>query len=660
MNNKISKSSAKLMTIVLLGIIVFSHSEYIATNADNVTKTYMVNSSSKKTLSDEEIDKKIAEIISGMSIEQKLAQMMIVSLRSDADNVHTTKLTKAYKNLLKYYDFGGVILFGKSIIDTEQTITLIRDCQSSAMKSAAGVPMFVCIDQEGGYVNRIPFATLGSGNMALGAAGDTALTEEIAEILGQEIRALGFNMNFAPVSDVNNNPANPVIGIRSFSDDPQITGEHVTAFINGLHNSSISSALKHFPGHGNVGKDSHTHLPLSKLTKSELKKCELIPFTEGIKAGTDMIMTAHIQYPNIEKNTYISKKDGKKVYLPATLSHTIITDILRNDLGYDGIIITDSMTMDAIESHFDETDATVMAINAGIDIILDSIEIYRDDDVNTFPKVKKYMQKLTARVKKGDIKEEELDDSVARILKLKYKNGIMTDTLSVSKKKQIKIAKKTIGSAQNREKDWEIASKGITLLKNNDSMLPINGKDGKNTLILIPDDSKQDTVDYSLERLEKERLIDTSKVNILSYNGLTIEDKELLKGIRKADRVLILSQTTKKNDLICSIIKKAHQKKGCPVALLSMNLPYEVAYYEEADAVICAYNAYGSTFDSQKKGPFALNVAAALCAIFGEYSPTGTLPVNIPKIKESTNVTTTYSDELLYKRGFSFNPVSVK
>ena len=190
-------------------------------------------------------------MISEMTTQEKLAQMMIVALRSDLSNEKTaTEIDRDYAEMLTKYDFGGILLFAGNVVDPAQTVTLIRDSQEAAMKSAGGIPMFICVDQEGGSVNRVPFGTTGSGNMALAATGDTSLTEESAKMLGDEIRALGFNMDFAPVSDVNSNPANPIIGVRSFSDDPELVAEHVTAFIKGMDSAKISTALKHFPGHG--------------------------------------------------------------------------------------------------------------------------------------------------------------------------------------------------------------------------------------------------------------------------------------------------------------------------------------------------------------------------------------------------------------------------
>ena len=207
------------------------------------------------------VEEQVNEILAGMSTEQKLAQMMIVTLRSDMSATKcATELDPSYTELLEKYDFGGVILFAGNIVDSEQTITLIRDCQAAAMNSVQGIPMLICVDQEGGRVNRVSFGTAGSGCMSLAAAGDLSLTEECADMLGEEISALGFNMDFAPVADVNSNPNNPIIGTRSFSDDPDKVAEHVTAFLNGLHKNGICTSLKHFPGHGNVGEDSHTQI----------------------------------------------------------------------------------------------------------------------------------------------------------------------------------------------------------------------------------------------------------------------------------------------------------------------------------------------------------------------------------------------------------------
>ena len=591
-----------------------------------------------------EEDPEILKMISEMTTQEKLAQMMIVALRSDLSNEKTaTEIDRDYAEMLTKYDFGGILLFAGNVVDPAQTVTLIRDSQEAAMKSAGGIPMFICVDQEGGSVNRVPFGTTGSGNMALAATGDTSLTEESAKMLGDEIRALGFNMDFAPVSDVNSNPANPIIGVRSFSDDPELVAEHVTAFIKGMDSAKISTALKHFPGHGNVGEDSHTHLPCSDFSLEEIKACDLIPFQAGIDAGSDMIMTAHIQFPKIEKKTYVSIKDGEEITLPATLSRTIITGLLREQMGYNGIVITDAMEMDAIAAHFNPLDAAVMAINADVDILLCPVELYKDGEVNTFPDVDKYMEGLLARVEAGDIREEELDNSVYRILKLKKERD-----LQVPSEQQIAQAADAVGTGANHKREWEIAQAGMTLLKNENGALPLDKE--QSVLILYPAEKRGPSVEYAVSRLEKEGLLDASKVISMCYADLSAENVELQQALAKADKLVVLSQSTVRNEEIVKLIDEAHQS-GKQAVLLCLNLPYDAACYEEADAVLCAYQPYGSAHDEEGNGPFNLNVAVAICTAFNQSVPSGVLPVNVPKV-EVKDGEVSFLDEYLYERGY--------
>lgn len=599
-------------------------------------------------------EKIVEEMLGKMSTEQKLAQMMIVALRSDAKNSNTApELTDAYKEVLQKYDFGGIILFAGNIQDVEQTVNLIHDCQEAALSSTNGIPMFMAVDQEGGLVNRVSFGVTTPGNMALSATGDTSLTQASSEMLAEEISALGFNLDFAPVCDVNNNPNNPIIGIRSFSDDPQIAAENVRAYLSGLQKYNICSALKHFPGHGNVGEDSHTGLPLSELTVDELTECELIPFNEGIDAGTDMIMTAHIQYPKIEDDTYTSKKDGKEVYLPATLSRKVITDLLRKKMGYEGIVVTDAMDMDAIASHFDPIDAAAMAINADVDILLCPVNLYQDDAINTLPDIDVYMSALLERVESGDIPMEEIDNSVSRILKLKIEKGILNIESTDSVDAKITAAKEVVGSDEHREKEWEIAQKGMTLLKNEENVLPLDGNDGKKTLIMVPSEYRKPTAEYVTTRLDSEGLADASSIEVLLYSEMKKDDPALLEALERADRVIIVSQSSDKNEAVQKAIEEIHKKKGQAV-FVSVQLPYDAATYDDVDAILCAYNPYGSSYDTEDRGPFNLNVAVALCDVFGESVPSGKLPVNIPVISFGEDGVT-YTEDILFERGFGLD-----
>ena len=616
-------------------------------NLENVN----INAQSVNGNAQDDTSDNIDLILSKMSTREKIAQMMIVALRSDSGNSKTaTQITPEYAQIIEKYDFGGMIFFTGNINDKEQTVRLINDSQSLAINSKNGIPMFICVDQEGGIVNRVPFGCVMPGNMALAATGDTSLTKNAAFIIGSEITSLGFNVDFAPVSDVNNNPENPIIGVRSFSDDPAIVSSNVCAYMSGLNDAGCIAALKHFPGHGNVSEDSHTGLPSSALTLDELKKCELIPFKAGIDTGAEMIMTAHIEFPNIEQNTYISKKDGRKICLPATLSHTILTDLLRNEMGYKGLIITDALDMGAIADNFEKTDAAKLAINAGADILLCPVNIYKDGSKDTFGELESYISTLEKYVENGEISEERINESVKRILKLKSKKGILDHNNHPSYEERINNALTCVGSPEHRIREWEITLSSMTLLKNEGNVLPINGNGNAKTLILIPSEKRRSSVEYALKRLLALGNASASNTSVICYNGMSIYNKELQNALNASENVLILSQSTEKSSIIESIIKEVHQTEGKKAVLISLNLPYDAALYN-ADAVICAYNAYGNAYDFAGNGPFNLNVSVSICTAFGESTPKGILPVDIP-VTVSQGRKTVYTDEILYHRGY--------
>ena len=257
-----------------------------------------------------------------MTTEEKIEQMIMPAFRYSADSednrTNVTEITENIADTLKRHGYAGVILFGQNTSTNEGTIRLV-DALQKANSVSDRPQLLITTDQEGGNVTRFTQGTMMMGNMALGAANDIDVTKEVATVIGNECSALGINADFAPDVDVNSNPANPVIGVRSFSDDAQLVAAHGSAFVQALNNAGVISTLKHFPGHGDTDTDSHTGLPSINKTYEELKKNELIPFRACIDAGSQMIMTAHIVYPQIEKGTYISKKTGEEINLPATL-----------------------------------------------------------------------------------------------------------------------------------------------------------------------------------------------------------------------------------------------------------------------------------------------------------------------------------------------------
>ncbi len=648
-------------TTIVEGIQFVTTAAAERTEADTKASVSTEKTESIKTdPAHEYAERKTAE----MTLEQKIAQMIMISLRSWEDksdpaagSVPTTELNDTQKEFLSKYDFGGICLFAQNIAGTEQTVRLTAQIQQAALASEAGIPMFISADQEGGSITRLGTGTITPGNMALGAIGDPDDAYISAEIMGTELSALGINTDFAPVLDVNNNPANPVINVRSFSSDPVIARDMGSAFISGLMSKGVISTVKHFPGHGDTNVDSHTGLPVIDKTYSELKNFELIPFAEAVSAGADIFMTTHIQYPQIEKKTYVSRSTGKEIYLPATLSKTIISDILRSDMGFDGIVITDALVMDAIAENFDPTDAAVLSINADADILLEPMIIINDDGIAA---AGEYIASLAKAVRDGRIAEEEIDDSVERILMLKYSRGLIYSELP-DIDNSISAALDVTGSEEHYEKALNIAEKAITLIKNDDNVLPLRLAENEMTAFFCPYDDELNTMTFALDKLKAEGIISDS-VTAESRCFKNRSAYEFSDVVKRSSAVILAVETYRRTNMDASsdygwqavfadeMIKLAHDN-GKKVILLSMNLPYDIARYTEADAILCAYCSAGmpllpGEYNGEMKA-YGVNYPAAVITVFGGSIPEGRLPVDVPVLDNRSD----YTDEILYPIG---------
>lgn len=337
----------------------------------------------------------IADQISKMTLEEKIGQMLIVGVEAYNFNDNT-------KSLVQKYKVGGIIALGENVKNTKQLLNLLNSIRKENQKN--NIPLFMSIDEEGGRISRVPkeFKKLPT-NKAIGQINDNDFSYKIGRILADEIRAFGFNMDFAPVLDVNSNPKNPVIGDRSFSSDADTVSNLGVQTMKGIRSRSVIPVVKHFPGHGDTSVDSHLGLPSVNNDLKRLKDVELIPFVEAIKNNVEAVMIAHILLPKIDKEN------------PSSMSKTIITDILRTDLNYDGVVITDDMTMGAIMKNYDIGEAAVKSVNAGTDIVL---------VCHGFDKEVEVINALKDAVSKGDIQEKRIDESVYRILKLKKKYNL--------------------------------------------------------------------------------------------------------------------------------------------------------------------------------------------------------------------------------------------
>lgn len=347
-------------------------------------------------------DDRVTDIYEKMSLEDKIGQLFIVAFRKDMQGNGIEELDKEIKMMIGKYNFGGIILFSENINSNAQTKKLIEDIQLISK-----VPSFIAIDEEGGKVSRLTHspnmkATKLPGNGAIGKSGNTQNAYDTAKIIANELTELGFNLNFAPVADINTNPNNPVIGDRSFGSDPEMVAAMTAAMTRGFQENGVSATLKHFPGHGDTSFDTHTGAVSVSHDLERLRQVELIPFESGIQEGADAIMTAHIQVPNVTGDN-----------VPSTFSHYMLTEILRKELGFKKLIITDSLEMKAITDYYTHEEAAVAAINAGADILLIPANIPKAYDA------------LMEAIKKGEISEERINESVVRILRIKQERNII-------------------------------------------------------------------------------------------------------------------------------------------------------------------------------------------------------------------------------------------
>ena len=339
----------------------------------------------------------IQQKLDNMTLDEKIGQMITIGI--DGYSVDDTA-----KQLITDKKVGGVILFKNNINDSNQLLQLINDIKG--INSTNKIPIFISVDQEGGRVNRLPseIKSLPS-NEIIGNKNDNKLAYDIGKNIGYALGSFGFNMDFAPVLDVNSNPNNTVIGDRSFSNDKDKVASLGASEINGFKDSNIISVAKHFPGHGDTATDSHYALPIINKTLDELKSVEFVPFKKAIEEKVPAIMVSHILMPQIDANN------------PASMSKTIITDILRKDLKFDGLIVTDDMTMGAVTNELDITTACINSINAGADLLL--VCHGYDNEINVINAIKD-------AVNNGIISIDTINSSVYKILSLK-ENYKITD-----------------------------------------------------------------------------------------------------------------------------------------------------------------------------------------------------------------------------------------
>jgi beta-N-acetylhexosaminidase len=525
-----------------------------------------------------------------MTLEQKVGQLFLMGFDG-------TSLTPENGALVRDLHLGGVVLFARNVENPAQ----VRQFSADLQAIADPLPLFIAADQEGGLVVRIESgATVFPGNMALGATRDPNLAQQAAQVGAEELLAMGINMNLAPVLDANTNPLNPVIGVRSFGSDVERVGSFGAAAIMGLQGSGVSAVAKHFPGHGDTDLDPHLELPTVRRSLEELDAQELEPFRMAIDDGVDGIMTAHIVLPALEPVPE----------LPATLSHTVLTGLLRERLGYQGLIITDALDMGAIRNQRSAATAAVLAFEAGADMLL-LAGISSDDREH----LREGPQALIDAVRSGRISEQRIDESVRRILGTKLRRGIIAGLVEPPPQPDLEI----VGSPDHRALALEIARRAITLVRDDAGLLPLDP--GRRILVVQQDHPTRSLVVEEGAAGDLAAAVGqyAAQVDQVTLSPIPLpEELDLVRQKAAEAEIVIfasydLIQQPEHQALAAELAAAGHT-----MVLVMLRGPYDASALPEIPTVLAAYG----------DRPVALQAAAE--ALFGQLEPQGTLPVELP------------------------------
>lgn len=543
----------------------------------------------------------VEETLRKLTLEQKIGQMIM----SRAYGYYFSRESDEYRrleHLVRDHRFGGLIFFQGDIFEMA---TLINQ-----MQQEAEVPLLIAADFEWGAAMRIRRATRFPEAMALGATRDSALAYQMGKAIGEETRAMGVHQNFAPVADVNNNPANPVINTRSFGEDPQLVAQMASAVSAGMQSAGVLATGKHFPGHGDTDVDSHLDLPRVPHARTRLDSIELVPFRTLIDRGIASMMVAHLEVPALQH---------QKTF-PSTLSPYIIDSLLKGELHFQGLVVTDAMDMGALVNTFGSDSSAVRAVEAGTDILL----ILPDEDGA--------VTALVNAVTSGRIKEERINRSVVKILGAKFDVGLAANRFI-----DLQKIREVVGTPAHLLVAKDIARKSITVLKN-DAVLPLSRSSDKKILNVIVADAEsyrteihrtssqwpnEPVGDYFMTQFRRRN----SNVQVVRLNPTSnaIHYEAMTKLASKSDIILLTIFSKARSgsgafglppEMISAIDSLSLLQK--PVVVMAMGSPYTIGAVPDAAAYVCAYS------DAE------FSTEAAIEALFGEIPVNGKLPISIP------------------------------
>lgn len=527
------------------------------------------------------IDKKVENIIHSMTLEEKIGQLFILAFPGKDSHVAC--------EMIQNYGIGGCYISQDNAETFEEAQKLTASLQATAHSGTVKLPLILGVDQEGAWGVLIPESTIGPGNLALGILDDTRYTHAIYSIFAQEMRSVGYQTILGPCADVNINPQNPIIGTRSFGEDPTRVAAHVAAAVIALKNNGVLATAKHFPGHGDTQSDTHRDIPVVDKSLQLLKRTELLPFQAAIDAGVDIIMTSHILYPHIDPD------------YPATLSPAILGGLLRETMGFSGIVITDSMNMGAIRKHYSPEDATVCALKAGADLVMLSEEHY-DHNVDYRKNQAASIMSVRNAVKNGIISESVLNEKLARIVtvKLRICDDAQVPLPSAEEKKNMEI---------------QAARASIRVLKNTNQALPLHKGESIAVINATPQSSYHNLMNSrgigpnqsepafnAFVRAFSPRWGDA--IDVFSHEDMCSICDEDMKKLRAYDKCVVITEDyplpgedfdkVTQIALVQEITHIFHSK----TIVMALRSPYDLLLFPDIGCYACAYSSRTCSADA--------------------------------------------------------------
>lgn len=571
---------------------------------------------------DKKDDKKLRSLISRMTLEEKVGQLFVMRVyghsatapdQADIDANLQEIGVRTAEEMIARYRVGGIIYFtwAHNTRDPQQIADLSNGIQRASLRQPRGLPVLVSTDQEHGIVCRVGEpATLFPGAMAMGAGGSRGDARALGRIAGQELRAIGVRQNYSPVADVNVNPANPVIGVRSFGSEAEAVAGLVAAEVSGYQGSGVAATAKHFPGHGDTAVDSHYGFPVITHSRELWEKLDAVPFRAAIRAGIDSIMTAHIQFPALDDS-------GD----PATLSHPILTGILRGELGYDGVVVTDSLGMEGVRTKYGDDRVPVLALKAGVDQLLNP------------PSLDVAWNAVLTAVRDGELTEARLDQSILRILRLKARLRLFEEPY-VSRAG----VTRTVGTRAHLAAADRIAERTTTLLVNEKGLLPLSRRTHRRLLVVGADPASPSGTTGPPTGVLAAALTGLGFTATALSTGTAPSAAvvaQALAAARDADAVIVgtYNVTAAQKALVEQLVAL-----GKPVVAIAIRNPYDVAQLPSVPAYLAAY----SWTD--------VELRAAARVIAGKAAPRGKLPVPVRRSDDPARTLYPVGYGLSYRR----------